>query len=199
MTTEQDAAPVRTAELVRRAAAGDTAAWEQLVDDYIGLIWAVTRGFRLNDADAGDVVQTTWLRLLEYVDRLHDPSRVGAWLATTARRECLRVLAQSKRTTLAGEDDHLLERADLTLCDIDSRLLAAEQSAEVQAALDRLPARWRQLLVMLVTEPRPSYEEISRRLDIPIGSIGPTRGRALRRLQDLLFAEVSPVPVSASW
>src|SRR3954454_24758843 len=89
--------PEQAADLVAAAAAGDRRSWERLVDAYVGLIWAITRSYRLSDGDAQDVSQTTWLRLIENIDRLSDPSRVGAWLATTARRECLRVLRQSRR------------------------------------------------------------------------------------------------------
>ena len=94
--------PEETAELVARAATGDQSAWEELVDAYAGVIWSVARGFRLRESDAHDVVQTTWLRLLEHLNRLNDPSRVGAWLATTARRECLRIVSLSARTSLSN-------------------------------------------------------------------------------------------------
>jgi RNA polymerase sigma factor (sigma-70 family) len=184
-------------DLVRRAGEGDRRAWEALVDEYVGLIWAVTRSFGLREADAGDVVQTTWLRLLEHITRLNDPARVGAWLATTARRECLRVLAQGKRTTLSG-DDALLDLADITLPDMEARLVQADDAAQIQAAMQVLPPRWRELLTMLMADPSPSYEEISRRLNVPIGSIGPTRGRALNRLRSVLGSDVSLIPASAS-
>jgi len=180
-----------TAELVNRARGGDPTAWEALVDAYSGVIWGVARGFRLRDADAGDVVQTTWLRLLEHVQRLNDPTRVGAWLATTARRECLRVVALTKRTALAGDDERLLDGLDASLADIDARLLAEERRVEVREAMAQLPPRWRQLLVALMADPTPSYEDVSADLAIPIGSIGPTRGRALRRLNELLDADES--------
>lgn len=185
-----------TADLVARAADGESAAWDELVRLYGGVIWAVTRSFRLREADASDVVQTTWLRLLEHLDRLTDPGRVGAWLATTARRECLRTLALAKRTSLAGEDEQLLERVDGSIPDVDSGLIAAEQAAQVHEALAHLPHRWRELLVMLTADPAPSYQDISDRLQVPIGSIGPTRGRALRRLHELLDPDVL-IPVTS--
>jgi len=190
--------PEETAELIGRAAAGDARAWEALVDAYSGVIWAVTRGFRLRDADAADVVQTTWLRLLEHVQRLNDPTRVGAWLATTARRECLRVVALSKRTSLTGDDDRILDGLDASLAEIDAGLLAEERRDEVQRAMAQLPPRWCELLVALMADPAPSYEDVSADLAIPIGSIGPTRGRALRRLYELLDADVSERVLYAS-
>jgi RNA polymerase sigma factor (sigma-70 family) len=197
MSKHEHLAAEAVVELVRRAGEGDRQAWEGLVDEYVGLIWAVTRGFGLRDADAGDVVQTTWLRLLEHVHRLNDPARVGAWLATTARRECLRILAQGKRTTLSG-DEALLDIADITLPDMEARLIAADQAVEIQAAMQVLPTRWRDLLTLLMSDPAPSYEEISERLNVPIGSIGPTRGRALNRLRAVLESDVSLVPAAAS-
>jgi RNA polymerase sigma factor (sigma-70 family) len=197
MRTHEHLAAEAVVDLVRRAGEGDRQAWEGLVDEYVGLIWAVTRGFGLRDADAGDVVQTTWLRLLEHVHRLNDPARVGAWLATTARRECLRILAQGKRTTLSG-DDALLDIADITVPDMEARLIAADQAVEIQAAMQVLPPRWRDLLTLLMSDPAPSYEEISERLNVPIGSIGPTRGRALNRLRAVLESDVSLVPAAAS-
>src|SRR4051812_32963865 len=181
---------VEVTDLVVRASSGDASAWEGLVDEYIGLVWSVARGFGLNESDRADAVQTTWLRLVEHLDRIHDPSRVGAWLATTTRRECLRLIAHGKRVAPARDAD-VFEGPDIDLRDLDAGLLSAEQSAEMRAALAQLPPRWRELMLLLVADPAPSYEEISRQLKMPIGSIGPTRGRALRRLEVLLDEEMS--------
>lgn len=172
-------------ELVDRAIHGDRQAWEHLVDRYTGLISAITRQFRLCDADAADVAQTTWLRLLEHIRQIHDPSRVGPWLATTARRECLRVLAQRKRIVLTGDDGDL-DRTDNGQPEVDASLLAAERSTVVNDALSQLPPRWRDIMTLLSADPPMAYEQISQTLNVPIGSIGPTRRRCLRRLQGLL-------------
>jgi RNA polymerase sigma factor (sigma-70 family) len=177
--------PRQVAEFVDRAMHGDRRAWEELVDLYSGLIWAVTRRFRLCDADAADVAQTTWLRLLEHIDQIHDGSRVGPWLATTARRECLRTVAGRKRIVLTGEDAEL-DRNDGTQPEVDASLLAAERSCLVSNALSQLPPRWRDIMTLLSADPPMPYEEISQKLHVPIGSIGPTRRRCLRRLQALL-------------
>ena len=91
------------ARLVRLAAEGDRRAWEGLVDQYSRLIWAITRGFKLVESDAADVAQATWLRLLEHIDRIEYPDRVGSWLAATARNECLRSLAARKKVVLADD------------------------------------------------------------------------------------------------
>src|SRR5438034_5099746 len=92
-------------DLVRGAAAGDQAAWNELVERFQGLVWATSRSYRLSRADAADVAQTTWLRLVEHLDRIHDPERLGAWLATTARRECLRHIRLHGREQLSDETD----------------------------------------------------------------------------------------------
>jgi len=176
------------AVLVRSAAAGDRTAWESLVDGYSGLIWAIARNHRLSAGDAADVSQTTWLRLLEHIDRLNNPTRVGAWLATTARRESLRLQARSKRTVLVGEEwDFKPDPAMAAqVPEVDEDLLRAERDEALAAALDQLPPRCQALMRLLLVDPPPSYEEVSSALDMPIGSIGPTRGRCLEKLRLLM-------------
>jgi RNA polymerase sigma factor (sigma-70 family) len=176
-----------TARLVHRAAEGDRHAWERLVDQYARLIWSITGEFRLVESDAADVAQTTWLRLLEHIDRIQYPDRIGSWLAATARNECLRNLAAHKRVVL-GHDDTDLDGAVAHEPEIDARLLADERAEVVRDALARLPRRWQRLLEMLMADPPASYAEISDQLGLPIGSIGPTRGRCLARLRVLLQA-----------
>jgi RNA polymerase sigma factor (sigma-70 family) len=173
------------AELVRRAAEGDRMAWERLVDQFARLIWSITAEFKLVESDAADVAQTTWLRLLEHIDRIQHPDRVGSWLAATARNECLRSLAARKRVVLSDDDVELSSGATNEL-EIDERLLADERAQTVRDALSRLPRRWQRLLEMLMADPPASYADISDELELPIGSIGPTRGRCLARLRILL-------------
>jgi RNA polymerase sigma factor (sigma-70 family) len=175
------------AGLVHGAAAGDLRAWERLVDQYARLIWAITGEFKLMEADAADVAQTTWLRLLEHIDRIEYPDRVGSWLAATARNECLRSLASRKRVVL-GHDDAELDSAVANEPEVDERLLAAERAQVVRDALSHLPRRWQRLLELLMSDPPASYADISDELGLPIGSIGPTRGRCLARLRVLLQA-----------
>jgi RNA polymerase sigma factor (sigma-70 family) len=179
------------AELVRRAARGDRAAWEGLVEQYSRLIWSITVEFKLRESDAADVVQTTWLRLLEHIDRIQYPDRVGSWLAATARNECLRSLAARKRVVLGHDDaelDHAAAAVAVPMPEVDERLLADERDQVVRDALSRLPDRWQLLLEMLMADPPVSYTEISDQLGLPVGSIGPTRGRCLDRLRVLLQA-----------
>src|ERR1700735_405237 len=179
-----DAAEV--AELVRRAAAGDHDSWERLVDKFARLIWAITRDFKLGESDAADVAQATWLRLLEHIDRIEDPERVGSWLATTARNQCLRSLAARKRVVLA-HDEIQLEGMAAHQPDVDEGLLAAERAQVVRAALTQLPIRWQQLLWLLISRPAGPHAELSRRLDLPLGSVGPTRRPPLAQIHVLLL------------
>jgi len=174
------------ASLVRRAADGDLHAWDRIVDQYARLIWSITRDFKLTESDAADVAQTTWLRLLEHIDRIEYPDRVGSWLAATARNECLRSLAARKRVVLSDDDTEL--KAVSHGPEIDERLLARERDQTVRDAMSRLPRRWQRMLEMLMADPPASYADISDELELPIGSIGPTRGRCLARLRVLLQA-----------
>jgi RNA polymerase sigma factor (sigma-70 family) len=170
-----------TEALVAAAADGDPHAWRELIDRFAVLIRSVTRSHRLSEADAEDVAQLTWLRAVEHIGRLHDPERFGAWLGTTARRECLRVLHGRKR--VVPTCDEVANPLFAAHVDEDEIALAAERRTAVRQALTTLPDRQRTLLRLLHSETEPSYEAIGRKLGIPIGSIGPTRGRAIDRLR----------------
>ncbi|MGO9908992.1 MAG: RNA polymerase sigma factor [Solirubrobacteraceae bacterium] len=169
--------------LVLAAGAGDKASWDALVDQFSGLIWATVRAYRLGDADGADVVQVTWLRLVERLDRLHNPARVGCWLATTARHESLRILNANKREVPMGDD--VGEQESLAPPPGES-LLQTERDEAIRRVFSLLPAKDQALLRLLTAEPRLPYSEIAAALGIPIGSVGPTRQRALDRLRRLL-------------
>lgn len=171
--------------LVEAAAAGDHRAWERLVERFTGLIWSITLGFRLSRADAADVNQTCWLRLVEHLGRLAEPDRVGSWLATTARHECLAVLRRSGREVPTEHDD---ERAAAVLAPPDARLHASERAQALWAAFSALPPRDQALLHLLITDPPVAYAEIAAALDMAVGSIGPTKSRCLARLRGRLAA-----------
>jgi len=182
---ESDIIGLDIAAMVKHAIAGDTWAWERLIDKYGRLIWSITREFKLAESDAADVFQTTWMRLIEHIDRLDRPDRVGSWLAATARNECLRCLASHKRLVLAPEDV-AFDGPAAHEPEIDEALLADERAQTVREAMTHLPGRWQRLLELLMTDPPASYAEISDELGLPVGSIGPTRGRCLARLRVLL-------------
>jgi RNA polymerase sigma factor (sigma-70 family) len=189
--------PDDTAALVRAAAGGDGAAWSALVARFSRLVWSVARVHGLGSADAEEVFQTTWLRLTEHVSRLKEPERVGAWLATTARHESLRILRVGGRVTVTddpqlldpGSDRDTPERAVL---EFEAAAERGDRARRLWAAFQRLPDRCRELLsLVVISSPPLSYVEISATLGIAVGSIGPIRARCLRQLRTLL-AEPSP-------
>jgi len=184
---EKNLDTTEVAGLVRGAACGDRRSWERLVDQFARLIWSITADFKLTESDAADVAQTTWLRLLEHIDRIEYPDRVGSWLAATARNECLRSLAARKRVVLA-HDDEMLTAVVASEPEVDERILADERDQVVRDALSRLPRRSQRLLELLMADPPTSYAEISDEMGLPVGSIGPTRGRCLAQLRVLLQA-----------
>jgi RNA polymerase sigma factor (sigma-70 family) len=171
--------------LVRAAAGGDAQAWSALVARYVALLWSIAFRHGLNENDAADVVQNTWLRLYEHIEDVREPARIGSWLATTAQREALRIVAQHQRT-VPSDDEATFDGADRLQAPLDEDLLARELAAEAVAALDELPPTWRALVVALTQDPPLTYEEIVADLGVPIGSIGPTRGRSVRRLRELV-------------
>lgn len=175
-----------TADLVRAAAAGDSASWDVLVDRFTPLMWSVARGCRLQTADAADAVAAGWLRLLEHLTRITDAEHLGAWLATTVRRECLRQISRAGREQPYRDED--LDVVDLTAPPVEASLLEAERDRELWAALEQLPDPCRLLLRLLMTDPPATYAEIGAAMGIAVGSIGPTRSRCLARLRARLEA-----------
>ena len=160
---------------------GDQDAWDGLVNRFGRLVVDISRRHRLSDADVHDVSQTVWLRLVEHLTDLRDPNALPGWLATTTRHHCLLLLrTRSKhRTVDLPEADHLVDDEDA----LDEALLRAERGAMLRAAFGELPPRCRELLGMLVADDPVPYTEISRRLGMKIGSIGPTRARCLEKLR----------------
>jgi RNA polymerase sigma factor (sigma-70 family) len=171
-------------DLARAAASGRADAWEALVDRHTGRLWALARTFRLRDADAADVIQTTWLRLAESIGSLRDPECIAGWLATTARRECLHRLRSREQPSDAV---HVVDRPDPGPGPEQTVIRRTERDL-LLGALRRLPDRDQQLLRLLMDSPSPGYSEIAAALHMPIGSIGPTRSRALGRLRRELAA-----------
>ena len=171
-------------ELVGAAAKVDQRAWQGLVERFSGLVWSVARAYGLSEADAADVAQTAWLRLVENLHRVRDAERVGAWLATTARHEALRTLRVAGRQLPVG-DDAELEPSDPVQLTPETLALASEQHSILWQAFAALPPSCQRLLRVLMADPAPSYREVAASLEMPIGSIGPIRARCLTRLRRL--------------
>ncbi len=170
-------------QLLRRAADGDRPAWDELVDRYSRLVWSVARSFGLEDATAADVSQTVWLRLVEHCDRIRDPERLAGWLATTTRREALRVLKSQRRQQ---PSEMVANTPDRVSPQPDELLIDDETSRAVFAAFGELSDSCQQLLRLLCAEPRLDYATISGVIGRPVGSIGPTRARCLDQLRRLM-------------
>ncbi|AYY13501.1 sigma-70 family RNA polymerase sigma factor [Actinobacteria bacterium YIM 96077] len=176
-------------ELVRAACAGDEQAWHEIVDRHARLVWSIARSHRLDDADAGDVFQSTWLRLVENLHRLEQPDQLASWLVTTARRECLRLIKRRDREIPGADATQGEDRIDPTATPPDAAVVRQEEHAQVAAAYHRLPPRCQSLLRLCLADPPLPYAQIAEILEIPLGSIGPQRQRCLARLRQLLSSD----------
>jgi RNA polymerase sigma factor (sigma-70 family) len=191
-------------DLVNRAAQGDKHAWEALVGRYVPLIWSICRKHRLGEADAEDVGQNVWLQLFDQLGKIREPAALPGWLATVTRRECLRVTGAAQRRLVVGYviDAEIIadERSDTA----EQELLAAERHAALREAFATLPPSDQRLVALLLEDPPLPYAEISSRLGIPVGSIGPTRRRCLDKLRRypavaaLISIDVSPADESTA-
>ena len=181
-----------TAELIRRAADGDEGAWNEIVDEFSGLLHGVIGRCRLSPAQAQDAVQTTWLRLVEHLDDIRDPRSLPGWLRTTAFRAALEVAKQARREEPLEHDEQGSPARQVLGQDVDrpeASVLRGDRERLVRQVLTTLSPRDQQLLQLLVSPAQPSYEQIGARLGMPVGSIGPTRARLLRRLRTALEAQ----------
>ena len=176
-----------TTSLLVAAAQGDQRAWNSIVDRYQNLLWSIVRGYRLSDSDAQDVIQTTWLRLVEHLTKLRDAEALAGWLATTVRRECLQLFRRSGRISLtSGESwEEIVDPAP----PVDHALLVDERDAALWNALTALSERCQRLLRILMASPPPSYGTVAVALDMPVGSIGPSRQRCLERLRGVVAGQ----------
>jgi RNA polymerase sigma factor (sigma-70 family) len=178
------------ADLVAAASAGDEAAWNSIVARFSPLLANIISGYRLSNAARQDVAQIVWLRLVENLSRLRSSQALPKWLVTTARHEAIHQLKIQHRTQVSDPlTAHWMERPARALITgepdepPEAGVLAQERHQALLAALAELPDRQRELLMLLITEPPLTYAQIADRLGIPIGYIGPTRGRALERLR----------------
>jgi len=174
--------PVVT-DLVTRARNGDRQAWDALVERYAPLIWSICRRHRLDGADADDVGQSVWLQLVDQLDKVRDPAALPGWLATTTRRECARVLRTVRGPHAAGYSLDAETIPDEQARMAEQQVLVAERHAALREAFAHLPPCCQQLIAVLIEDPPVPYAEISARLGIPVGSIGPNRSRCLDRLR----------------
>jgi len=169
--------------LVRRAADGEQQAWDALIERFAPLVWSICRKFRLTESDAHDVGQNVWLRLVEHLPALREPAALPGWLATTTRRECIRmskVAWANERQRLEPEFDL---PADEEATQVDQWLLADERDSALRAAFRELGERCQRLLGLLMQDPPVAYAEISATLEMPVGAIGPNRSRCLDKLR----------------
>jgi RNA polymerase sigma factor (sigma-70 family) len=191
MLDNGDYAKSSVGDLVVAASAGDERAWAEVVRRFDPLIEAIARKYKLAPADVDDVKQSVWMKLVTNIDKLRLPQALPGWIATTTARICLAVLKGSRGSVAvdptaweglhermcwarSGEGDHLPADTDME-CEEVRRI--------VRRGLAELAPPERQLLVLLVADPRLSYVQIARRMQMPVGSIGPTRTRCLRKLQ----------------
>ena len=168
--------------LVAAALDGDEAAWDELVDRHTPLVLSVLRRYRLSAADAQDVTQIVLLRLVEHLGDLREPRALPMWLITTTRHECVSLLRAGRGVV---PYDPTAARADTPadMAEPVDGILRTELSQAVLEALAELPERDRAMLLLLSDDPPLSYKEIAERLGMPVGSIGPTRARALEKLR----------------
>jgi RNA polymerase sigma factor (sigma-70 family) len=169
--------------LVVRVCGGDQEAWNELIERYAPLVWSICTKYQLERQDVDDVGQSVWLLLVENIAGLREPAALPGWLATTTKHECLRVLRAARRLDRDGLPPEDQMPPDLSAPMIEQEIIDAERNAALRAAFDELPQGCHDLLSLLISDEPPGYAEISVRLQMPVGSIGPTRARCLDRLR----------------
>jgi RNA polymerase sigma factor (sigma-70 family) len=178
---------VRLADLLRRARDGQRGALDDIVRELNPLLWHVARAQGLGQESAADVVQTTWLEFLRHLDTIHTPQALTGWLVTAARREAWRVYRREHAREVPDADAGA-DAVSPTPA-VDDRLLTDERNRLLWRAFLGLPLKCQQLLRIVAMVDRPDYAAVSDALGMPHGSIGPTRGRCLAKLRELLLAD----------
>jgi RNA polymerase sigma factor (sigma-70 family) len=169
--------------LVGRVCGGDQEAWNELIERYAPLVWSICVRYQLERQDIDDVGQSVWLLLVENIADLRERAALPGWLATTTKHECLRIVRAARRNDRQGLPPEEQMPPDLSATVIEQEIIDAEVSAALRAAFAELPAACHELLSLLISDPTPGYAEISEKLGMPVGSIGPTRARCLERLR----------------
>lgn len=170
-----------------RAANGETAALSEIVRELNPLLWHVARAEGLGTEESADVVQTSWLELLRRLHEIRSPQALTSWLVTTTRREAWRARELSRRRAPDGAAE--LESVPDPDPGPSERLLADERDQVLWQHVQRLPERCRKLLRIVAHVARPDYSAVAEALGMPVGSIGPTRGRCLAKLREMLQAD----------
>jgi RNA polymerase sigma factor (sigma-70 family) len=185
MNTEAGPIPsdATVTDLVIRAREGDQQAWDAIVERYAPLVWSICRRYRLAGADADDAGQAVWLQLVDQIGQIRDPAALPGWLATTTARECGRLVRAARRTCPPGRVLDAEDIPDEQAALAEDELLRAERHAALREALAALPPPCQQLIALLAEDPPLPYAQISARLGIAVGSIGPTRRRCLDKLR----------------
>ena len=183
-------------DLVACARDGDGEAWNALVERYAPLIWSICRKYRLGPADADDVGQSVWLHLVGQLNKIREPAALAGWLATTTRRECGRLVRAAHGPHAVVYPLDAENMADEQSDAAEQEVLAAERHAALREAYTHLPPDCQRLVTMLTADPPVPYAEISARLAMPVGSIGPTRSRCLDRMRryPAIAALINPTP-----
>jgi RNA polymerase sigma factor (sigma-70 family) len=185
MVVQAQSAPVQhsaecdNATLLAGASQGDQLAWRRLIDRYDRLVRSVPRALRLQPADVHDVAQTTWLRVVQHLHAIRDPERLPGWLAVTATHESLAVLRQASRYRPTSRTD---EAPDVTV-DLEGFITDQDAARDLWAAVAELPVRQRRLITTLFRDGVATYDDVATTCAMPVGSIGPTRARALSQLR----------------
>ncbi len=177
----------RIAGLVSAARAGSEDALSQIVAELSPLLWQVARAAGLSPGDAEDVLQTVWLRLVAHLNDIHDSTALTGWLLTTTRREAWRVRATERRQ-VPTDQESFAELPDHRPGS-DEQVIIGDQRRVLWVAIRRLSARCQELLRIIAFAPRPDYAAVAAELGMPVGSIGPTRGRCLAKLRALLASD----------
>lgn len=176
--------PTTDNDLIQACRAGDTTAWERLLDKYERLVYSIALNQGATAEDAADVTQITFTILMQSLDDLRDDSNLAAWLGTVARRHTWRLLKRRRREPTGPEEDVAADPSARETSTANSAIARWEQIEWIEYGLNLLDERCRQLLLALYFDPdEPSYVDVADRLDMAVGSVGPTRARCLERMR----------------
>jgi len=186
MRASQPDRSARMADLLAAARQGSEDALGQMVTELSPLLWQVARAAGLSSGDAEDVLQTTWMRLVAHLGDIHDSAALTSWLVTTTKREAWRVSAEGRRQ-LPADQESFAELPDQGPGS-EEQVITEDQRRVLWAAIGQLSRRCQELLRIIAFAPRPDYSAVAAALGMPVGSIGPTRGRCLAKLRVLLVS-----------